>query len=106
MIDQTALRYLELIKLKLDHRMLVSVIANFVSPVAEEITQSADQVKMKLISQPIKGISRVLQKILRYFNGTAVLTSCLLPGAGVFPVILILNLSNSDSTILSFVSSL
>ena len=30
--------------------MFVSVIANFVSPVAEEILQSSDQVKMKLIS--------------------------------------------------------
>ena len=35
--------------------------ANFAPPDAEEITQSADQVKMRLILQVIKGISRVLQ---------------------------------------------
>ena len=47
---ETALRYLELIKLKLDQEMFVSFIANFVCPVAKEIAQSSDQVKMRLIS--------------------------------------------------------
>ena len=61
---------------------------------------------MILISQLIKCISRVLQKLLKYINGTAVLTSFVLPAAGVFPVILILNLNDSESTILSFGSSL
>ena len=51
---------------------------------------------MRLISQLIKGISRVLQKLLKYFNGTTILTSFVLPVAGVFPVILILNLNDSD----------
>ena len=86
--------------------MFVPVILNFVAPVAEEITQSSDQVKMILISQLISGISRVLQKLLKYFNDTPISTSFLLPAAGVFPVILILNLNDSDCVILSFESSL
>ena len=43
---------------------------------------------------------------LKYFNGTAILTSFVLPSAGVFPVILILYLNYSDSVILSFGISL
>ena len=38
------------------------VIGNFVVPVEEKITQSADQFRMRLISQLIKGVSWVLQK--------------------------------------------
>ena len=44
---------------------------------------------MRLISQLINGISRVSQKLLKYFNGTAISTSFVLPAAGVFPVFLI-----------------
>ena len=61
---------------------------------------------MRLISQLINGISRVLQKLLKYFNGTAISTSFVLPAAGVFHVILILNLDDSDCATLSFESSL
>ena len=57
-----------------------------VFPVAEEITQLSGQVKMGLISQLIKGISRVPQKLLKCFKGSAILTSFILPAAGVFPV--------------------
>ena len=46
--------------------------ANFVAPVAEEITQFSDHVKIRLIWQLINGISRVLQKLLKYFNGTGI----------------------------------
>ena len=46
------------------------------------------ETKSKLISQIIKDISRVLQKLLNYFNGTAILTSFILLSAGVTPVIL------------------
>ena len=66
------------------------VIANFVSPVAEKITQPQDQVKMILISQLIKNISRVLQKLLKCFNGAAILIPFVLLAEGVFPVIFIL----------------
>ena len=38
------------------------------------ITQILDQVKTNSISQLINGISKVLQKLLNYFNGTAIST--------------------------------
>ena len=55
-----------------------------------------DQVKSRLISLLINGISRVLQKLLKYFNRNPILTSFVLPAAGVFRVILILYLNYSD----------
>ena len=79
------------------------VILNFVAPAAEGTTQSLNQVK---ISELIYYISRVLQKLLKYFNGTAISTSFLLTAGGAFPVIFILHLKHSDGVILSFVSSL
>ena len=51
---------------------------------------------MRLISQLINSISRVLQKLLKYFNGTAISTSFVLPSAGVVPVIFILDLNYSE----------
>ena len=54
----------------------------------------------------IISISRVFQKLLKYFNGTAVLTSFVFPAAGILPVILILYLNGSDSDIVLFGSSL
>ena len=65
-----------------------------------------DQDKIRLISQLIKGISRVLQKLLKYFNGTAVLTSFVLPSSGVFPVIFNLDLSDLESVKVTFGSYL
>ena len=38
----------------------------------DNMTQFADQVRLRLIYQLINGISRVLQKLLRYFNGTII----------------------------------
>ena len=38
------------------------------------ITQFSDQVKVKDTSQLISGMSKHLQKLLKYFNGTAVST--------------------------------
>ena len=61
---------------------------------------------MRLISQLINGISRVLQKLLKHFNGTAISPPFVFPAAGAFPVILILYLNDSDYVILSFESSL
>ena len=58
----------------------------FVIPVAEEIIQFSDQIKNKLISQLIKGISKVLQKLLRYFSGT-IISSFFVPLFSVRPVI-------------------
>ena len=62
----------------------VSVIENFPSAVELVIAQSLDQVKRRLSLQLINGISRVLQKLLKYFNGTIFSTSFLFPLLGVF----------------------
>ena len=70
------------------------------------MTQVDDHVKIRLTSQLISGISRVLQKLLKYFNGAIILTSFVLPAAGVFPVIFILDLIDSDCVMLSLGSSL
>ena len=53
-------------------------------------TQLSDHVKIRFISQLINGIFSVLQKLLKYFNGTTISTSfsVLLPSN--FPVILVL----------------
>ena len=69
----------------------MSVIGNLPPPVELVITQVDDHVKMRLISQLIGGISRVFQKFLKYFNGTIISASFVLPSAGVFPVIFILD---------------
>ena len=49
--------------------------ANLTASVELVITQVDDHVKMKLTSQLINGISRILQKLLKYFNGTNISTS-------------------------------
>ena len=61
---------------------------------------------MRIISQLINSISRVLQKFLKYFNGAIISTSFVLPPGGVFPVIFILDLNDSESVKLAFDSSL
>ena len=61
---------------------------------------------MILTSQLIDEISRVLQKLLKYFRGTIISTSFSLPASGVFPVIVILDLNDSESAKLSSSSSL
>ena len=64
---------------------LVSLVALLV------ITQFSDQDKVKDISEFINGMSSVLQKLLKYFDGTTTLTSSFsgLPFSN-FPVILVL----------------
>ena len=68
-------------------KCFVSIIANLPAPVELVITQDDDHVKMRLTSQLINGISRVLPKLLKYDNGTIISTSFVLPSTGVFPVI-------------------
>ena len=46
----------------------------------------SDQVKMRLISQLVKFMSSVYKKLLKYFDGTIISTSCS-PLAPVMPVI-------------------
>ena len=55
---------------------------------------------MRLISQLINGISRVLQKLIKYINGTDISTFLLLSLLGLFPVILILGLNDLEFTVL------
>ena len=57
---------------------------------------------MRLTLQLINGISTVLQKLIKYFNGTIISTFYLLSLAGVFPVIFILDLNNLKSIKLPF----
>ena len=66
------------------------------------LTQVDDQVKIKLILQLIKGISRVLQKLFKYFNRTAILASVVLPAAGVFLIIFTLALNDSEFVLVAF----
>ena len=61
---------------------------------------------MRLISQLINGISRVRHKLLKGFNGTAILTSFVLPSVGVLPVIFILDLNDSEYVEFAFGTSL
>ena len=61
---------------------------------------------MKLTSQLINDISRVLQNLLKYFNSTIFPTSFVLPLFEVFPVIFILDLNDLEYVKLSFGSSL
>ena len=76
---------------------MVSVIANIPAPVELVITQVDDHSKMRLTSQLINDISRVLQKLLRYFNVIIISTSFVLPLLRVFPVIFTLDLNDSES---------
>ena len=48
----------------------------------------------RLISESVKGFSSVLQKLLRYFNGTITLTS-FVPPFPIFHVIFCLNLNEA-----------
>ena len=73
--------------------------SNFVFPIAEEITQSSAQVRLRLSLQLIESIYKVLQKLLKCFNGTAIGTSFQLLSAGVSPVMIILDFSDWEFTI-------
>ena len=84
----------------------MSAIANLAAPVKLVITQVDDHVKIKFTSQLINDISRVLQKLPKYFNVTIISTSFVLTSAGVFSVIFVLDLNYSESVKSSFGSSL
>ena len=53
-------------------KSFIYVFAKVVSLKPSEITQFADQIRIWLTSHLIKDISRVLQKILKYFNCLAI----------------------------------
>ena len=77
----------------------VSVSVNFSSPVKFVMTQCDNQVRMRLISKLVKAISRVFQKLLKFFNDNAISTSFVSLLSGVFPVFLILDLNDSKFVI-------
>ena len=61
---------------------------------------------MILTLQLIKDVSRVFQRLLKYFNGTAILKFFVQPSSGVFLVIFILDSYDSEVSFDSFGSSL
>ena len=61
------------------------------------IAEADYQVRIRLTLQLIKRISSVFQKILKYFNGNAILRLSVLPEAAIFKVILVLDLNDSES---------
>ena len=73
------------------------LIVNVLAPVELVITQVADHVKMRLTSQLFNGFSGVLQKLLKYFNGTIISTSSVLPPASAFTFIFTLESNDSES---------
>ena len=90
------------IKLQAEDKVLYCY---FVAPVAPRKTQSADQFRIRLISQLIKDISRVLQKLLQCFYGAAISKSFVLPARGFCTVILIVDLIDSEFLKVAFGSS-
>ena len=62
------------------------------------MTQFADQVRIRLILQLIKGISIVLQKLLKYFNDKAI-SAFKLPRSLVLAKYLALKLNELESVI-------
>ena len=58
------------------------------------IKHLAGQVRIRLILQLIKSISKVLQKLLKYFNGTIILTF-FLPAFPAQPSVFVLNLNQA-----------
>ena len=67
--------------------------------VSSVITQFSGQVKVKDPSQLVNGISNLLQKLLRCFNGTKNWTSFVFIFIAVFPGILVLYLKDSEFVI-------
>ena len=71
----------------------------------KKIMQLSDQVKIKLISQLIKGISRVLQNLLKYFKSTPIFRFLIL-SLSVLSINLDLNLNDTDSVIAAWLAYL
>ena len=78
-------------KLLLEHKVLYKLLQKFLHQL---VMQFESQVNMRFISQLISGNSRAFEKLLKYFNGTAISTSFVLSALGVLPVILALNLND------------
>ena len=77
---------------------MVSIIANVGIRFATSVQimkYFSDQVKIRLTSQLFKGISRVLQKFLKHFNGTIISTLFVSPSSSVWPIVFALKLNES-----------
>ena len=83
-----------MIKLQLKHKALYQSLQIVLLDLQEydAITQVAGQVRIRLFSQLITRISRVLQKLLSYFNGTFISTF-IVAWLSVWPVSFCLNLN-------------
>ena len=107
------LHYLELIKLQLEHKVLYQLSQMLLLDLQQYwsyLTYFSDQVRLRLISQLIKGISRVLQKLLRYFN-SSLISTCFVLSLPAWSVVfclylndLLLWLTKVKSIILSLLS--
>ena len=64
----------------------------------------ADEVRIRLISQLIKGVSIVLQKLVKHFNDTDIIVF-IIPALLILSKNFDLNLNDSDSVITLFGSS-
>ena len=65
-----------------------------------DVMQFFDHDKSSSISQSVKGKSRELQKLLKYFNETTTYLSNVLLSIGLLPIILVLYSKDSFATIL------
>ena len=74
----------------------VSIIANVAALSTAELRQFADQVRRRLTLQLTKGISRVLQKLCKYFKGTAI-SAFKIPASLVLSKNLYLSVNDSES---------
>ena len=82
----------------------MSVVGKFVALFAFEM-HNTGQVKIRLIWQLIRNISRVLQKIVKYHNGTAI-SVFTVPLLSVLIKNLDLSLSGIESVMLWFISTI
>ena len=71
------------------------MIANIVGFVSLENKHFSDQVKIRLISQLINGVSKVSQNLLNYSNDTIILTVRSFPPSPVEPIAFCLNLNKA-----------
>ena len=79
LIAQAVLHYLELTKLQLAHKILYQLLKillfDLLQQFSTSLTQFLYQFRSRFISQLMKGISRVLLKLLRDLHGIIISTS-------------------------------
>ena len=77
------------------------VIDNTLSSVESISRKCTDQVNIRLFSKLIRSISRVPQKLHKYFHEAVISTSLILLSKGILPVIVDLNFNDLESLMLS-----